>query len=915
MLQPISNSKPRSKSNPKNTTINLKPQPGNSKLNWNFKDLLKLPAVSPPVLKSNKPATTPNAIEYVPFVSDAKTVSSESSAASNNSQSHNVSKCYCCGTILTFPNRAKKFRCSVCHTTMILEVIKTRESQSPADTPYMSYNYVKSLADECFKNASSSRGQSKSLHEIFQPLSDYLYNAFRHHDILNNSFKLRAHSKKAHHSTSNIYYAGVRDVITLLTKLPTKKPLYSALKGTSEQLKRINVYKNDSNPLDYSWLFIVFEIPILSRSLVISDPRLKLMSDVPEIKMLSYDILKRCIGLLSCIDSSKVLSYMSSWFAKLDQQEFIKKIDLINLYITFQLKKYFYLANNPQIKLGNPPTGDETYVDNSETEYFQSLHLKNHIESNLDLLSPCPLSLPTGQVSTNPFPLKGNGKKNGKETKVKVHQYGNDWHIRTALVVQALLYRANKLREDPVPVSVFYNSLVDYVNIKLDFDSWQSNRKTRNKVSKAQQNDFWAVIEYIHGTGVNKSLYDDALFYICQYPFLISLGSKISVLEYEARRQMERKAEEAFINSLDKRVVIDVYFRIRVRRDHIVQDSLQHIKMNPDNLKKSLRVQFMNEPGVDAGGLKKEWFLLLTKEIFHPQSGMFHNVEDSNLLWFNVIPAENPDMYYLFGAILGLAIYNSTILDLQFPIALYKLLLGRPLDQDDYKQLYPVSYKNLLNLKTLSTSDLLLLDLTFEVSYSDIFDKTYTVELIPDGANTKVKMHDLDEYIEKYTSFFMKDGIRRQVDAFKTGFNNVIGGNALSLFLPEEIQLLLCGSEDHGIDVDVLKSVTKYIGWRSPEDAANSKIITWFWDYMTKISNKEKKKLLIFVTGSDRVPATGIQNLPFKISLLNNGQDSTRLPIAHTCFNELALYNYTTKEKFVEKLNKAINESAGFGIK
>lgn len=40
---------------------------------------------------------------------------------------------------------------------MILEVIKTRESQSPADTPYMSYNYVKSLADECFKNASSSR--------------------------------------------------------------------------------------------------------------------------------------------------------------------------------------------------------------------------------------------------------------------------------------------------------------------------------------------------------------------------------------------------------------------------------------------------------------------------------------------------------------------------------------------------------------------------------------------------------------------------------------------------------------------------------------------------------------------------------------------------------------------------------------
>ena len=77
---------------------------------------------------------------------------------------------------------------------------------------------------------------------------------------------------------------------------------------------------------------------------------------------------------------------------------------------------------------------------------------------------------------------------------------------------------------------------------------------------------------------------------------------------------------------------------------------------------------------MDAGGLKRSGFAI-DKEIFHPQSGMFHNVDDSNFLWFNIIPVENPDMYYLFGAILGLAIYNSTILDLQFPIALYKILL------------------------------------------------------------------------------------------------------------------------------------------------------------------------------------------------------------------------------------------------
>ncbi|EMG50520.1 HUL4 Probable E3 ubiquitin-protein ligase HUL4 [Candida maltosa Xu316] len=892
----------------------------NNKSNWKIKDFLKISASSasslskPPQSGSKKGVvTTPTAIEYLQSTTIPDNSSkSNSTTSSTNSQSQNVSKCFCCGTILTFPNKAKKFRCSICHTTMLLEVSKTI---STPDIPLLSYKYVKSLADDCFKNASSEQGDAKSLHEIFEPLSDYLYKAFKHHEILNNSFKLKSGSKRAHHSTSNIYYAGVRDTIILLTKLPTKKPLYSALKGAGEQLKRMRVCNDDSDPLRYSWLFMLLEIPILSRSLVVNDPKLKLMSDAPEIKMLSYDILKRCIGILSCIDSSKVLGFISSWFSKMDESDFLNKINLMNLYITFQLKKYFYLANNPHVKLAETPS-DETYADNSEMEYFQSLHLKSHIEANTDLSSPNELALPTGQFSSNPFPIKANGKnKKGKDVKVKVHQYGNDWHIRSALIVLAILCRANKLRQVQVPVSTFYNSLVDYVNIKLDFDSWQSNRKVRTQASKSQQGDIWAVIEYIHGTSVNKSLYDDALFYICQYPFLISLGSKISVLEYEARRQMERKAEEAFINSLDKRILIDVYFRIRVRRDHIVQDSLQHIKSNPDNLKKSLKIQFVNEPGVDAGGLKKEWFLLLAREIFHPQSGMFYNVEDSNLLWFNVVPAENPDMYYLFGAILGLAIYNSTILDLQFPLALYKILLGRTLDQNDYKQLYPVSYKNLTSLKTMQSKELSSLDLTFEVTYSDMFGGNYTKELVDNGSKKPVDTNNVQQYIEKYTDFFMKDGIRRQVDAFKAGFNNVIGGNALSLFSPEEIELLLCGSDDHKIDIAVLKSVTKYIGWKSPEDATTSKIITWFWEYMDDLSNEAKKKLLIFVTGSDRVPATGIQNLPFKISLLNNGYESQRLPIAHTCFNELALYNYTTKETFVEKLNKAINESAGFGIK
>lgn len=823
-----------------------------------------------------------------------------------------VNKCFCCNTILAFPSSATKYKCSICYTTNFVETQERDSLRSPKTNCLISLQKVSSMVEECFAYASTEEGKEKSLREVFQQVSTYLYNSFKSHDVLNNSFKIHKLDFRLHRHTSHIDSAEIMDLFNLLTKLPTKKPLHSALKGVSDQLKRLLPPSN--HVAQYRWLFIILEIPILVNSLVPRGLHIRSMTNEHEIKTLCYDILKRSLGVLSCVDNSKIISYWVSWIAHYDHNTFIQKVEIINLYITFQLKKYFYLANNPHIKLLLTPSPDIQEAD--ELEYFQCVNLKNHIESapNSDTL-PGPLLVPRSQHN-NIAPTRGstNKGKSHKDVKIRVQQYGNDWRIVSALKVLSLFLRANKMRDDKVPVSVFYNSLIDYVNIKLDFDSWQSKKKMQ-VTHVCKEPELRSIIGYIHGTSINNPLFDDALLYLCQYPFLISLGSKISVLEYEARRQMERKAEEAFINSLDKRVVIDVYLRIKIRRDHIVQDSMKAIKLNLTNLKKSLKVQFINEPGVDAGGLRKEWFILLTKEIFHPQAGLFHNVEDSNLLWFNIFPLEDREMYFLFGAVLGLAIYNSTILDLQFPIALYKILLGKSLDKENYKQLYPESYKNLYQLRAMDDNQLKHLELTFEVTIKDTFGEPHTRELVPNGSKTNVSKANVDDYINKYMTYFMREGIKQQLDAFIEGFNTVIAGNALSLFLEEEIQLLLCGSEDHNIDFDVLRSITKYIGWPSATDAANSCIIKWFWEHLATMNNSQRKKLLVFVTGSDRVPATGIQNLPFKVTLLGHGLDSERLPIAHTCFNELTIYNYNSKAKMIDKLNKAVNESSGFGIK
>lgn len=97
------------------------------------------------------------------------------------------------------------------------------------------------------------------------------------------------------------------------------------------------------------------------------------------------------------------------------------------------------------------------------------------------------------------------------------------------------------------------------------------------------------------------------------------------------------------------------------------------------DLKKKLKVSFVGEPGLDMGGLTKEWFLLLVREIFNSNYGMFVYHSHSQSYWFSVDNKEgNLREYNLIGVLMGLAVYNSNILDLHFPSVCYRKLLTPP---------------------------------------------------------------------------------------------------------------------------------------------------------------------------------------------------------------------------------------------
>ncbi|RCH83458.1 putative E3 ubiquitin-protein ligase HTD2 [Rhizopus azygosporus] len=397
-------------------------------------------------------------------------------------------------------------------------------------------------------------------------------------------------------------------------------------------------------------------------------------------------------------------------------------------------------------------------------------------------------------------------------------------------------------------------------------------------------------------------------FSFCDYPFLLNPAVKADVLKVESVYQMRHELQDAFFRALFQGVN-SPYLVLEIRRDYIIADTLLQLEEKSiHDLKKQLRVQFVGEEGVDEGGVQKEFFQLIVREIFDPKYGLFNYNEESRLCWFShnpVLDNVNVREYKLIGLLLGLAVYNSVILDLHFPLALYKKLMNVDVGLSDLKQLDPTLGKGLEMLLQYDGDIEAEYDRSFQVSVES-FGHVFTYDLKPNGAEIQLTKDNRIEFVELYTKFILDVSVKKQFEAFKEGFMLVCQDSAIKIFRPEEVEQLICGCSD--LDFEALEKSTVYDGgWTKDSD-----IIKYFWEIAHSFSYEEKKKLLFFATGSDRAPIGGLSKLQFVIA--KNGGDSDRLPTSHTCYNVLLLCEYSSKEKLKERLLTSISNAEGFGM-
>ncbi|KAJ8406827.1 hypothetical protein AAFF_G00297430 [Aldrovandia affinis] len=450
---------------------------------------------------------------------------------------------------------------------------------------------------------------------------------------------------------------------------------------------------------------------------------------------------------------------------------------------------------------------------------------------------------------------------------------------------------ANSLSTPPIiSFTDFYNLTLDHIDIMEDYHTWQS-----------------------HGNS-NR-------FSFCQFPFILSTAVKKAVIQRDSEQQMISMARQSLVDKVSRRQRVDMsllFLNIRVRRLQLVSDSLDELTRKRVDLKKKLKVTFVGEAGLDMGGLTKEWFLLLIRQIFHTDYGMFTYLKDSHCHWFSSWKCDNYSEFRLVGTLMGLAVYNSITLDIRFPPCCYKKLLSPPIvpcDQDtpvgmatltldDMQQTMPDLARGLGELLSYEGNVEEDFYLTFQVSQEELgVIKSYNLK--PGGDKIPVTKQNRKEYVQLYIDFLLNKSIYKQFAAFYYGFHSVCASNALMLLRPEEVEILVCGSPE--LDMSALQKVAQYEGYSKTDPT-----VRCFWDVVLGCSLEMQKKLLHFTTGSDRVPVGGMADLNFKIAKID--VPTEWLPVSHTCFNQICLPPYKSKKELKQKLTIAISNAEGFGL-
>ncbi|KAL1512943.1 hypothetical protein ABEB36_002442 [Hypothenemus hampei] len=387
-----------------------------------------------------------------------------------------------------------------------------------------------------------------------------------------------------------------------------------------------------------------------------------------------------------------------------------------------------------------------------------------------------------------------------------------------------------------------------------------------------------------------------------------------------------------------------------ISRDDILKQAEQ-VMQDLAGSKALLEIEYENEEGTGLGPTL-EFYALVSKELQKHNLDLWYapNATQSGIEYvFNqtgLFPApvsrgvklgpitKVKSKFRFLGKFMAKAVMDSRMLDLPFSLTFYRWLLGHEqcLTLADLKHINPDIYITIRKMQEIvRCRDSILQngDLSEEEQMEQIekldYDGCliedlgldfvipgYNVELIKNGKNTHLTIHNLHVYVQVLTHWMLYEGVARQMEALREGFDSVFPSRNLRVFQPEELEQVFCGNPmNHvaGWDIKTLMECCR------PDHGytADSRAIRFLFEVLSSYDKEEQRKFVQFLTGSPRLPVGGFKALSPPLTVVRktlepNMNPDDFLPSVMTCVNYLKLPDYSSLEVMREKLEIAASE-------
>ena len=358
------------------------------------------------------------------------------------------------------------------------------------------------------------------------------------------------------------------------------------------------------------------------------------------------------------------------------------------------------------------------------------------------------------------------------------------------------------------------------------------------------------------------------------------------------------------------------YCQLNLTRNNLLKESMEQIK--EINLKKELKINFKGEISYDAGGIMREFFTTIFQTLEADKLKLFI-ISDSNEFSYIINPLlfhnkENFEYFAFIGKLIAKALLDNITVNICFNKIIYKMILQEEINFNDLLFIDYSLYTSLKNLKETDLSKIKDLELYYSIEMKDVYNHMHNFELVNKGR--EIPLTNIDDYIKKRINFLV--GLYEPfIKEIRDNIYSYFSKEVITSFTSDEFELILNGRPY--IDIEEWKIFTEY---RQPYNE-NHYIIKWFWEILGNLSQKELSNLLLFSTGSGRVPLGGFAALEsnrgnisrFTIEMLPYEKGRKNFIKAHTCFNRIDIPLYKNKEEMVEMVKFVANqEILGFGI-